>query len=161
MAKILPYPLLSAAIWLMWLLLSGFNFGQMLLGALAAVICGLAMTRLKQRKIRLRRPHLLPLLFWRVSGDIILSNLAVAKIVLTGGRAKHPSGFITLRLSLQNRAAIAVLACIITATPGTVWIAYDRRSSRLILHILDLVEEAYWHNLVKTRYESLLSEIFA
>jgi len=161
MRRFLPYPLLSLAILLFWLLLSGISPGQILLGSLIALFCGQAMTRLQQKKICIRRWHLLPVLFWRVLCDIIASNFAVAKIILTGGRKKAPSGFIIVQLSLHNRMAVALLACIITATPGTAWIAYDYRSSKLLLHILNLVEESYWHNLVKTRYESLLAEIFA
>ncbi|KAA6204579.1 MAG: Na+/H+ antiporter subunit E [Candidatus Tokpelaia sp.] len=161
MRKLLPYPLLSLAILAMWLLLSGAGLGQVLLGSFVALFCGLAMTKLKQKKIYIHHWRLLPILLWRVLHDIILSNFTVAKIILTGGRAKHPSGFIILQLSLKNRMAIALLACIITATPGTAWIAYDHRNSRLILHILDLAEETYWHKLIKTRYESLLLEIFA
>jgi len=161
MAKILPYPLLSLAIWLMWLLLAGFTAGQALLGAAVALFCGLAMTRLTPRKRHLRRPGLLPLLAGRVAADVVKSNFAVMKIILTGGKSKHPSGFIMVPLRLTNRLAVALLACILTATPGTAWIAYDRRSGRLILHILDLFDESYWQETIKTRYENLLLEIFA
>lgn len=161
MSRFLPYPLLSLAILAMWLLLSGHSPGQLLLGSAVALFCGLAMTRLQQKKMRLRNLHLLAVLGFRVFCDVISSNLAVAKIILTRGKAKYPSGFIILQLSLRDRMAIACLACILTATPGTAWIAYDRRSGRLILHVLDLAEEAYWHRLIKSRYENLLSEIFA
>ena len=36
---------------------------------------------------------------------------------------------------------LAVLACIITATPGTAWAGYDARSSVLTIHVLDLVDD--------------------
>jgi len=161
MAKILPYPLLSLAIWLMWLILSGFTAGQALLGAAVALFCGLAMTRLKQQKQHLRRPDLALLLAGRVIIDVIAANFAVAKIILTGGKSKRPSGFVIIKLQLTNRMAIAALACILTAAPGTAWIAYDRRSNRIILHILDSADAAYWQKLIHRRYETLLLEIFA
>jgi len=63
-------------------------------------------------------------------------------------------------LDLQDSTGLAVLACIITVTPGTVWIAYDSKSSELLLHVLGLTDEAYWRNLIKHRYENLLAEIF-
>lgn len=159
--KILPYPLLSAAVLAMWLLLSGAARGQILLGSIIAIFCGLVMTQLQQRKIHMRNTRLLPILLWRIVCDILSSNIAVAKIIITGGKKKHPSGFIILNISLKNHMAIAILSCILTATPGTAWIAYNRRSGKLILHILDLQEEAYWHNHIKKRYENLLAEIFS
>ena len=36
MSRVLPYPLLTAGLLLMWLLLTGFSLGQLLLGALIA-----------------------------------------------------------------------------------------------------------------------------
>jgi len=50
MRRFLPYPLLSLAILLFWLLLSGISPGQILLGSLVALFCGQAMTRLQQKK---------------------------------------------------------------------------------------------------------------
>jgi multicomponent K+:H+ antiporter subunit E len=53
-----------------------------------------------------------------------------------------------------------VLACIITATPGTSWAGYDSSSGRLTMHILDLVAEETWIRTIKERYERRLLEIF-
>ena len=52
------------------------------------------------------------------------------------------------------------LALIVTATPGTLWVDFDRRRGTLLLHVLDLVDEESWIQLIKGRYESLLMEIF-
>jgi len=159
-AKILPYPLLSLSILVMWLLLSGVSAGQFLLGLVIALICGQAMARLDQPKLKIAKPHLLIILLCRAAWDIMLSNLAVAKIILTRGRRKNPSGFITLHLALRNPMAVALLACILAATPGTAWIAYDHISGRLILHILDLPENTDWQDIISRRYENLLLQMF-
>ena len=47
-------------------------------------------------------------------------------------------------LELRDPGALAALACIITATPGTSWVRYDRAASVLTMHVLDLVDEDAW-----------------
>jgi multicomponent K+:H+ antiporter subunit E len=91
--------------------------------------------------------------------DIIRSNFAVARIVLAPGRAVQ-SGFMTVKLDLRNEYALAILACALTSTPGTVWMNFDRNDGTLLLHVLDLVDEQAWIDLIKNRYERLLMEIF-
>jgi multicomponent K+:H+ antiporter subunit E len=66
----------------------------------------------------------------------------------------------TIPLDLRDPYGLAVLACIITATPGTAWIEYAADSGILVIHVLDLVSEEEWVDLIKDRYESLLMEIF-
>ncbi|MNV61329.1 putative monovalent cation/H+ antiporter subunit E [compost metagenome] len=63
-------------------------------------------------------------------------------------------------LDLRNRYGLAVLAIILTSTPGTLWVQYDRATGSLLLHVLDLIEEGEWIDLIKGRYERLLLEIF-
>ena len=84
----------------------------------------------------------------------------MAAIILGRRRADRVSGFIHVPLDLRNRYGLAVLAIILTSTPGTLWVQYDRLSGRLLLHVLDLVEEQEWIDLIKGRYERLLLEIF-
>ncbi|MGP1664783.1 MAG: Na+/H+ antiporter subunit E, partial [Rhodanobacter sp.] len=55
---------------------------------------------------------------------------------------------------------LAVLACIITSTPGTIWVSYDSVRSVLLIHVLDLVDEQSWISSIKQRYERPLLEIF-
>ena len=63
-------------------------------------------------------------------------------------------------MRLRDPAALALLAIIITATPGTAWLEYDADTGVLLLHIFDLVDEAQWRDLILNRYESRLLEIF-
>ena len=51
--------------------------------------------------------------------DILRSNFAVASIVVQGRRRKRVSGFVAIPLDLRDRMGLAVLACIVTSTPGT------------------------------------------
>ena len=90
--------------------------------------------------------------------DIVRSNIAVARIVL-GGREVH-SGFVKIPLDLADAHGLAVLAGIVTATPGTVWVDHDAATSMLTLHVLDLKSETEWIDWIKGRYERLLMGIF-
>jgi multicomponent K+:H+ antiporter subunit E len=55
---------------------------------------------------------------------------------------------------------LAALACIITATPGTLWVEYDSADNTMLLHVLDLIDDEEWVRIIKGRYEKRLMEIF-
>ncbi|NMW26044.1 monovalent cation/H+ antiporter subunit E, partial [Rhodanobacter denitrificans] len=102
---------------------------------------------------------LLGLLFVRVVVDIVRSNIAVARIILRRD-SRMQSGFVAIPLTLTDHHGLAVLACIITSTPGTIWVSYDSNANILLIHVLDLVDEASWIDSIKQRYERPLLEIF-
>jgi len=91
--------------------------------------------------------------------DIVRSNLAVAGIVLRR-RGRFVSGFVEIPLELTDPYGLAALACIITSTPGTIWVDHDSRRNVLLIHVLDLVGESVWIDTIKRRYEQPLKEIF-
>ncbi len=159
--SLLPHPLVSVVIALLWLVLTEFSLGQLLLAMIVATLAGLAYRRLTPQPIRVRRPWLAVRLFLRVGGDIIRSNIAVARLIVMQGRDHgRRAGFVHIPLDLTNRNGLAILAMIVTSTPGTAWIAYDPRDGRLLLHVFDLLETDDWVDIIKSRYESLLLEIF-
>lgn len=160
MSRILPYPLLTLALLLMWLLLTSFSAGQLLLGAVIATAASRVMAALQPSKPRLRRWQLIPKLTGIVTLDILRSNIAVAGLILRGGGRDRVAGFVAIPLELHDKTGLAILACIVTSTPGTAWIEHDPKSSVLLIHVLDLVDEDGWVDLIKTRYEALLLEIF-
>jgi multicomponent K+:H+ antiporter subunit E len=161
MSRLLPYPLLTAGLILMWLLLNRLSPGHLVLGTAVAIVAGKAMSALEPVKPRIRRWTPIPKLLAVVLLDIVRSNLAVATLILNGGRhGRRRSGFVEIPLALRDPTALAILAVIVTATPGTAWMQYDARRDAVLLHVFDLVEEADWIRLIKGRYESLLLEIF-
>lgn len=107
-----------------------------------------------------RKPRslwLLPGLAARVFADIVRSNVAVARLVWQR-RPDFSPGFIAIPLDLHDPHGLAILACIVTYTPGTVWV--DIIDGKLVLHVLDLQNEEAWIALVKQRYERTLIEVF-
>jgi len=161
MSRLVPYPLLTAGLVLMWLVLNRFSVGHLLLGTAVAVAAGKSMSALQPAKPRIRRWDLVPRLIGIVLLDIVRSNLAVAVLILNGGRhGRRHSGFVEIPLALRDPTGLAILAVIVTSTPGTAWMEYDTRREVVWLHVFDLVAEDDWIGLIKGRYESLLLEIF-
>ena len=162
MTRLLPHPVFSGTIFALWLLLNqSVSPGQLLLGSTAGLVGGWAFAALDPAKVHIRRPAAIIRLALRVVFDIVKSNIAVALIILGAGRHDRRSGFIEIQLELRDPFGLVVLACIITSTPGTLWVDLDRTRGTLTIHVLDLVDEREWVRTIKGRYEVLLLEIFA
>ncbi|MGK2942652.1 MAG: Na+/H+ antiporter subunit E [Immundisolibacter sp.] len=159
MRRLLPAPLLSAALLVVWLLLNNtLAPGQILLGALLALVLPLLTDRLRPERAHLRRPALAVRLLLRVLWDIVLANFEVARRILGPEAALRPR-FVWLPLDIRDPWGIAVLAGIITLTPGTVSsdLTADRRY--LLVHALDVDDPAALVAAIKQRYEGPLMEI--
>jgi multicomponent K+:H+ antiporter subunit E len=161
MRRLLPFPLMSASLLAMWLLLNQtLALGHILLGGVLALVGAATVAVLQLPKARVRRPGAIVRLLFLVVTDIIRSNIAVARIILRPGLRGRRSGFVNIPLNLRDSYGLAVLACIITSTPGTVWVDFDPGSGMLMIHVLDLIDENTWIGIIKGRYERLLLEIF-
>jgi multicomponent K+:H+ antiporter subunit E len=162
MTRWLPYPLLTLALVAAWVLLAGhLSPGAILLGGLVALLASWALAVLTPPKPRLRRLGAVPGLLAMVLVEVVRSNNAVARIILRPGGARAPrSGFVRIPLDLRNPYGLAALACILTATPGTVWVEYDSTDGTMLLHVLDLIDEEAWVRIIKDRWERRLMEIF-
>lgn len=160
MSQFISRPFLSAGLVLLWLMLTGFTLGQLILGMGVAWIAVLAAERVDLPRSRIRRIRPALRMAWRVTVDIARSNLAVARIVLAGPRfAAESSGFLDIDIALRDEAGLAILGIVTTAIPGTVWVDYDRESGHLVLHVLDLRHPERVRADVQT-YARLLKEIF-
>src|SRR3546814_18685954 len=134
-----PYPILAFSLVVVWLLLNGWSIGHLILGSIVGVFASWGMAALKPDKPRLRKWYLLPKLFGIVMIDIIRSNIGVARVVLMGRDKGHYSGFINIPLDLADPTALAILAVIITGTPGSAWLDYDSWPKSVLIHVLILI----------------------
>lgn len=159
MKRFVPYPLLALALFAMWILLTGFSPGHVLLGGIIALLVSRTMLSLRPEKPRIRLGRAIIELAAAVTTDIIRSNIAVGRIILLR-TPQRKSGFIHLPIDLTSPYALAALAIIITATPGTLWVQHDPGRRIILIHVLDLIDEEAWIALTKHRYERLLMEIF-
>lgn len=162
MSRVLPHPLLSVALAATWLLL---NAPPTPGGVLLAVVVGLAvphvMGALRPRAVRVRAPGRLVRLGGIVLYDMLRSNVDVARVILGLRRGERRTGFVAIPLDMREPFGITILAIILTATPGTLWVQYDSDTGRLLLHVLDYTDGDEWVRRVKDRYERPLMEIFA
>jgi multicomponent K+:H+ antiporter subunit E len=161
MKPLLPFPLVSAGLFALWLVLSqSVSPGHILLGIAAGLAGGWALAALDPPKARPRRMVALLRLAGSVIVDIVQSNIDVARIVLGLRRRSHHSGFVEIPLELRNPYGLAMLSCIITSTPGTLWVDFNAINGVLTIHVLDLVDRAEWIRIIKGRYERRLLEVF-
>ncbi|MFJ4354193.1 Na+/H+ antiporter subunit E [Pseudomonas sp. NPDC089428] len=161
MSRLFPAPLLSAALFVLWLLLNlSLSPGNLLLGAALGVLAPLLMAPLRPQYAHVRKPWAVAKLIGRVGIDVIHSNLLVAIGVLRAGQRPPRSAFVHIPLDLRDAHGLAALSMITTVVPGTVWseLALDR--SVLLLHVFDLNDEAAFIEHFKHTYERPLMEIF-
>jgi multicomponent K+:H+ antiporter subunit E len=161
MRRWLPHPAMSLFVFGTWLVLNqSLAAGHLLLAAGLGLALGLFYDHLQPPRLRIRAWRVLLRLIGRVTLDIVRSNFAVLWIVLRPGARAITSGFVKVPLQLTEPYALAVLACIITSTPGTIWVSYKPREGVLLIHVFDLVDEAAWVRTITERYEQPLREIF-
>ena len=160
MTRWLPHPWFALWLLVAWLLLQqSLAAPTIVLGIVLALALSWALGKLDLPRVRVRSLGTLLMLLARVFGDIVRSNIAVAGIIVSP-RSRVSSGFVTIPLEMTHRYALALLACIITATPGTIWVSHDSLRRVLVIHVLDLVDETTWIARIKRRYEQPLLRIF-
>lgn len=159
MTRWLPFPRISAALLLAWLLLQqSLAPGQLLVGALLALTLPQLLAALGHTRAGAHRPRALLRLAGRVALDVARSNFTVAGLLLRPRPRR--AGFVRIPLTLRQPNGLALLACIVSATPGTIWVDYDAARGVLLLHVLDRADEDIWIDAIRGRYETLLLEIF-
>ena len=160
MKRWLPTPLVSLALLLLWLMLNQtIEPAHILLGALIAVAVPLMIAPLRPTPVRVSRPLTVIRLTVYSLIEILRSCFNVCTLILFGGDRLNTQ-FIRIPLDLRDPHGLAVLACIINSTPGTVWVEIIPGSNDLALHVFDLHDADWWVNMIKTKLEQPLIEIF-
>ncbi len=160
MIRLLPHPLLSVTLVLLWLLLANdFSFGQLLLGIVLGWALPLYTARFWPEMVKVRQPLLLMRFTLIVLYDILVANVAVARLIIGRQDTLQPA-FVVMPLALRTDLAISLLANTISLTPGTVsaYLSADRRC--LIVHSLHTTDPDELLETMRKRYEAPLKEIF-
>lgn len=161
MKRLFPAPVLSLGLWALWLLLNlSLSAGNILLGAVFAILAPVLMAPLRPSQPHVRKPWVVARLLMRVGVDLLVSNFQVAWQVWRLGRSAPRSAFVKVPLQLRDPTGLAALSIVTTVVPGTVWseLALDR--SVLLLHVFDMDDEAAFIAHFKATYERPLMEIF-
>jgi multicomponent K+:H+ antiporter subunit E len=161
MRRLIPSPALSVALLLLWILLmQSLSAGTLVLGVALALFWPAVTVRLMPAPVRLRRPLRMARLFCRVVLEMLRSNAEVVWAILTRRSSGIRSGFVLVPLELRDPNGLAVLAMIVTFTPGTAWAQLSADNRVLLLHVLAVQSEEDLVAFIKHRYERALKEIF-
>lgn len=159
--RVLPAPLLTAGLFVFWLVLNrSVSPGQLLLAAVVATVAPLLSRQLAPPRGKLHRPGTALKLLGIVIWDVIIWNLRVARGALVSPWKPPKTGFLTMPLELRDPNGLAVLAVIVSGVPGTVWCEIAPDASKLTLHVFDLEDPVAFAAEFKARYEKPLLEIF-
>ncbi|MDC8770474.1 Na+/H+ antiporter subunit E [Roseateles albus] len=159
--RCVPAPLLSLALMALWLLLNdAFSLGAWLMAVLLGVAAPLLTASLRPTPVSLKRPAVAWRLFWQVGADVLIWNWRVLRGTLARPDKLPQGGFVRVPLELRDPNGLAALAVIMCVIPGTIWseLALDR--SALLVHMFELENAQAEIDLIKTRYERPLMEIF-
>jgi multicomponent K+:H+ antiporter subunit E len=167
----LPTPYRSMLLLLVWLLLNqSVELVHLFFGSLLALVIPLLTLRFRDPQPLIERPLLALRYILRVFGDIITANAQVAVLVLGPKRRLNPA-FVRVPLDLQHELPITILASTVSMTPGTVSAEIYPSAELLVpgeplpqrwllIHVLNLSDEAELIASIKQRYEAPLKEIF-
>ncbi|WP_395137706.1 Na+/H+ antiporter subunit E [Schlegelella aquatica] len=156
----LAHPSLSVLLAAVWLLLQqSVHVSQLLAAALFGLVVPGLVHRFLGPSVRVRRLDRALQFGALVLWDIVVSNVVVARLVLSPGSNPHPA-WVRVPLRLQHPAAMTLLASVITMTPGTVSCVVDEHRREILVHALDCLDAEALARQIADRYERLLLEIF-
>jgi multicomponent K+:H+ antiporter subunit E len=155
-----PDPFNFTLLFVVWLLLTHrFTFGNLFLAAILAWFIPLGLSGIRTAAVPVRKPFKIVGFLGLLVGDIIVSNIVVAKQVLGPPERLQP-GFVAIPLDLKEALPITLLASTISLTPGTVSIEITKDRKILYVHALHVESETTLVARIKRRYEKPLKEIF-
>ena len=144
-----------------WVLVTG---GFSLLNGVFGFVLGLAALSLIREQIgtigyvrRVRRLASLALLFLY---ELVMSAVRVFKLVLTPDLSKLQPGFVAFPLTVDRDFEIALLANLITLTPGTLSVDVSDNRRTLYIHAIHVPDPEAMKADIATGFERKIMEAF-
>ncbi|MFP1644331.1 Na+/H+ antiporter subunit E [Pontitalea aquivivens] len=159
--RIFPHPYLTLTLTIVWLMLANaYTATSLVFGLILGIIIPILTApywsdRPVVRNIPMIIEYVLLVLY-----DIVVANIAVARIVLFMRNKDMRPAWITVPTDLTSPEAITVLAGTITMTPGTVSAELSTDGRSILVHCLHAPEPDAVRDEIKSRYERRLKEIF-
>lgn len=161
MRRLLPHPLQSLLLVLIWAMLwNDFSPGTLASGAVPGLLLPPLLRSWWPDPPRLRRPDVLIAFLGIVLWDIFKSNVAVARAILFRRSEALHSAWIVVPLDLRRPESIALLAGAITLTPGTLSADLSVDGLSLLVHCLDAPDPDATRDEIKRRYETRIRKVF-
>ncbi len=159
--RIFPHPILTAVLTVTWLFLaSSASLNSILFGLFLGVLIPIGTAPFWPDRPSLRNPLMIGEYILVVMWDIVIANIAVARIILfKANKDIHPA-WVSIPLELTSPEAITVLAGTITLTPGTVTAMISADGRSLLVHCLHTDNPDAVVAEIKHRYERRLLKAF-
>lgn len=162
MRHLLPHPALSAMLLIVWLLMANsITVGGIVLGGAFALILPKFTQPFWPHRPRMRFGRAFLGYIAIVLLDIVIANFQIAWLILFRRNRDLRSRWLVIPIDLITPEAITMLAGTISLTPGTVSSDVSADGRHLLVHALDVKDEAAEIARIKTRYEARLQRVFA
>jgi multicomponent K+:H+ antiporter subunit E len=161
LARLIPHPLLSLTLILVWLgLVNTVTLGNVILGAAFGLAIPMLTAAYWPNRPVIARPLKIAEYVAIVLWDIVVANVQVALVIVFRREPDIRSRWIAIPLELTSAEAITVLAGTITMTPGTVSATLSADGRAILVHCLHTDDPDAVRDEIKSRYERRLKEIF-
>lgn len=161
MRYLLPHPALSAMLLIVWLLMANsITFGGIMLGSVFALVLPKFTQPFWPDRPRMRFRGAFLAYLAIVLFDIVVANFQVAWLILFRRNRDLRSRWLVVPIDLTTPEAVTMLAGTISLTPGTVSSDVSADGRHLLVHALDVADEAVEVARIKRRYEARLQRVF-
>ena len=158
---LLPHPALSAMLLVVWLLMANtITVGGFVVGTILGVILPKFTQPFWPDRPRIRFGRALIAYLAVVLFDILVANFQVAWLILFRRNRDLRSRWLVIPIGLTTPEAVTMLAGTISLTPGTVSSDVSADGRYLLVHALDVTDEAAEIARIKARYEARLQQVF-
>ncbi|UZK66331.1 Na+/H+ antiporter subunit E [Sphingomonas sp. M1-B02] len=162
MRRLIPHPALSVLLAIVWLLMANsITVGGIVLGLIFGILLPIFTAPFWPDRPRVRfglaALGYVAIVLW----DIVIANFQIAWLILFRRNRDLRSRWLVIPISLTTPEAITVLAGTISLTPGTVSSDVSADGRFLLVHALDVADEAAEVARIKQRYEKRLMQVFA
>ncbi|WP_294255950.1 Na+/H+ antiporter subunit E [uncultured Sphingomonas sp.] len=162
MRGLLPHPALSAMLLIVWLLMANsITVGGIVVGTIFALILPKFTQPFWPDRPRIRFGRAFLAYLAIVLFDIVVANFQIAWLILFRRNRDLRARWLVIPVDLTTPEAITLLAGTISLTPGTVSSDVSADGRFLLVHALDVGDEAAEVARIKARYEARLQRVFA
>lgn len=153
------HPFISTLTFCCWMLLTSFNAANAVLAVFLAIMIPKLVDPFWVPQPHIHKPFRLMRYILMVFWDIAISNVQVARLILSPRREPRP-GFIIYPLAMQEPFPITLLTSTISLSPGTLSAHLRPHDNTLLIHVLNIEDRNAFINEIFDRYERPLKEIF-
>ncbi|MBO0992032.1 Na+/H+ antiporter subunit E [Bacillus sp. SD088] len=137
---------------------SSFQLNTFLIGYLLGLLIIFIMRRFFPSRFYLAKVFAIIKLVLIFIRELLLSNIAVLKVVLSPKLSIRP-GIFALQTELRSDWEITLLSHLITLTPGTLVVKLSEDNKTLYIHAIDIEEVDDAINSIKQSFEKAIMEV--